>query len=66
MTPEEARQRSFDLLAGVLKLDEFQKIAMSELMRDLEGFTWPPEPGSEHEKKLMELGSIATGMRGSL
>jgi len=54
------------MIGGALGLDEFQKIAISELMRDLEGFSWPPAPGSAHEKKLMELGSIVTGKRGSL
>lgn len=66
MTPEEAKRQSLDLLLGCLRLDEFQRIAISDLMADLEGFTWPPEPGSEHEKKLMEIGALVTGNRGSL
>jgi len=66
VNPEEARQQSLDMIGGALGLDEFQKIAISELMRDLKGFSWPPAPGSAHEKKLMELGSIVTGKRGSL
>jgi hypothetical protein len=65
-TPEEAKQQAHDLLATALGLDAFQRIAVADLMNDLEGFTWPPAPDSLHEKKLMELGSIITGHRGSL
>ena len=65
-TPEEARQQSLKLIADTLGLDEFQRIAVADLMNDLEGFKWPPNPGSMHEKKLMELGAIVTGQRGSL
>ena len=65
-TSEEARQQSLKLIADTLGLDEFQRIAVADLMNDLEGFTWPPNPGSVHEKKLMELGAIVTGQRGSL
>lgn len=58
MTPEEARQESLAILGKTLGLDEFQMIAVQDISADLEGFTWPPEPGSEHEKKLIELGAI--------
>jgi len=58
MTEREAKNKSFDLMANVLGLDEFQRIAARELLDDLEGFKFPPAPGSEHEKKLMALGAI--------
>ena len=65
-TPEEAKQQSMKILGDAPGLDEFQRIAVADLMNDLEGFSWPPNPGSVHERKLMELGSIVTGQRGSL
>jgi hypothetical protein len=58
MTNDEAREESFNLLANTLRLDEFQRIAAKDLLRDLDGFKWPPGPDSEHEKKLMSLGAI--------
>jgi hypothetical protein len=58
MTSDKAREESFNLLARTLRLDEFQRIAAKDLLRDLDGFEWPPTPGSEHEKKLMALGAV--------
>jgi hypothetical protein len=56
MTPEEARDHALQLLG----LDPFQRIAVEAISRDLEGIKWPPQPGSEHERKLIELGRVVT------
>lgn len=58
MDEEEARQQALDLLGDMLGLDEFQRIVVATLSRELDGFDWPPAPGSDHERKLMQLGAI--------
>jgi hypothetical protein len=57
VTPEEAMEQMLTLM-GIR--DPFARIAVTDLMRDLDKYgNKMPEPGSEHEKKLMELGAIA-------
>ena len=56
MTPEEAMDQTLSLM-GIK--DPFAKIVVSDLMRDLEQYgNKMPAPGSEHERKVMELGAI--------
>ncbi len=56
MTEAEARDQALRMLG----LDEFQRIAADDILRDLDGLEWPPPPGSEHEKKLIELGALVS------
>lgn len=57
MTPEEAMEQTLTIM-GIKS--PFARIAVTDLMRDLEQYKGAmPAPGSEHERKLMELGAIA-------
>jgi hypothetical protein len=56
MTRDEALDQAFALFG----LDEFQRIAAADILRDLEGESWPPAPDSKHEQKLMELGALVS------
>jgi hypothetical protein len=58
-TPEEAKEQSFNMLAGVLGLDEFQRIAARTLLDDIGDLDFP-NVTPEQEKKLMDLGSIVS------
>lgn len=64
-TPEEAKQQAHDLIANALGLDAFQRIAVRALMDDIGDLDFP-NITPEQERKLMELGAIVTGERGSL
>jgi hypothetical protein len=56
MTPEEAMDQAISVM-GIK--DPFAKIVVASLMRDLEQYgDKMPAPGSEHERKVMELGAI--------
>ncbi len=53
VTPEESREQAFSLL-GID--DEFDRIAITELSRELAREI--PQPGSDAEQKLAEIGRI--------
>ncbi len=53
LTPEESREQAFDLF-GID--DEFDRIALTELSRDLTREI--PQPGSEAEQTLIQIGRI--------
>jgi hypothetical protein len=54
-------EEAFDWMATHFGLDEFQRIAVRSILRDLEPYhqnVWPPFPDSRHERLLIELGAI--------
>lgn len=48
----------FQHLCDMLDLDEFQRIAAAELLRDLEHSPAVPAAGSVDEERLIALGAI--------
>jgi hypothetical protein len=54
----EESEQAFIEIADALVLDEFQRIAVRDILTDLKKFDWPPEPDSEHERLLIQLGAI--------
>ncbi len=63
MTEDEAREQAFDLMANILNLDEFQRIAVHDLILDVGAEI--PKPGSIEERKMIELGAIVSENIGS-
>lgn len=55
---EEGIQKGIEALVNTFDLDEFEQVAVAEVLRDLDKFDGPPTPGSDHEKKLIELGAL--------
>lgn len=60
MTEDEARSKAFDVLINSLRLDEFQKIAVREILIDLGDEIDFPNVTPEQEEKLMQLGAIVS------
>jgi len=59
MTHDEAQDESFSLLADLLGLDEFQRIAARELLDGIGEINFP-DVAPEQEQKLMSLGAICS------
>jgi hypothetical protein len=59
MTPEEARDQALRIMG----LDEFQRIAVVDLSRDIDLSAGMPAPGSEEERRLIELGRFVLADR---
>ncbi len=55
---EDERQEGVELVGRMFGLDEFEMVVIAQLARDLKAFEGTPEPGSEYEEKILQLGAL--------